>query len=69
LHEIEQRIETLALDQIPAEFEAINTLEQEIQQQGTPPQLYMGEFYNLKLHIQMISNKLAEREKVLQTGS
>jgi TRAP transporter TAXI family solute receptor len=62
LRDLDQKLEELdSLQQIDTELDKLHTLERELAHQISVPLSYMGEFYQLRLHIKLIVDKLEQR--------
>ncbi len=66
LSEIDQKVNKITeLSVIETELEEMKTLQHEIIDQVSVPLSYMGEFYTLRMHIQLVINRLEERKLAL----
>ena len=67
LREVEQQInKTNNLPGIKAEIQRMKAMQKELIGQVSVPLSYMGEFYALRTHIQLVLNQLKERQQELQ---
>jgi TRAP transporter TAXI family solute receptor len=63
LREIDSKINTITeLSLIEKEIRQVKALQKELVEQVSVPLSYMGEFYDLRVHIQLILNRLEERQ-------
>ncbi|OAD20240.1 TRAP-type uncharacterized transport system periplasmic component-like protein [Candidatus Thiomargarita nelsonii] len=66
LSEIDQKVKKLSdLSVIEKEIEQMKALQHEIIDQVSVPLSYMGEFYALRMHIQLVVDRLEERKMAL----
>ncbi|MCP3929093.1 MAG: TAXI family TRAP transporter solute-binding subunit [Bacteroidetes bacterium] len=64
LHEIDSEIDgSTDLETIKAEIQRMKSLQKELIEQVYVPLSYMGEFYGLRMHIQLVLERLYERQK------
>jgi TRAP transporter TAXI family solute receptor len=62
LRDIDSKINTITeLSLIEEEIQQVKALQKELVEQVSVPLSYMGEFYDLRMHIQLILNRLEER--------
>jgi hypothetical protein len=66
LRACDNRCDTLSMDGVDAEMQRMRTLEREVTQQAKLPTRYLGEVYNLKMHIGLILDRLEARRRALQ---
>ena len=70
LREIDTKVAELTdLTAIDAETKRIKTLQHELLEQVSVPLSYMGEFYSLRVHIQLVLTRLRERREELLAQS
>lgn len=69
LHEIDQKKNTLQANEIDAELAKLDELMQTLLAQPAPPLVWMGEFYNLQLHINLVAERIEERRTELANAS
>ncbi|KHD05728.1 hypothetical protein PN36_04975 [Candidatus Thiomargarita nelsonii] len=63
LYEIEQKLKAVSeLSVIEKEIEQMKALQHEIIERVSVPSSYMGEFYALRMHIQLVVDRLEERK-------
>ncbi|RKZ46834.1 MAG: C4-dicarboxylate ABC transporter substrate-binding protein [Candidatus Parabeggiatoa sp. nov. 3] len=64
LRDIDSEIDGLAdLEAIKEEMQRMKSLQKELIEQVSVPLSYMGEFYGLRMHIQLVLKRLEEREQ------
>jgi TRAP transporter TAXI family solute receptor len=67
LREIDSKIDgTADLETIKAEIERMKSLQKELIEQVSVPLSYMGEFYGLRVHIQLVRKRLEDRQQEVQ---
>jgi len=66
LNEIDKNIEFMDIDGVQKSIKSIKELQKEIKEQTNIPLSYMGEYYNLQLHIDLILKKLKNRKLLLE---
>ncbi len=62
LKKIDNRIDNMDLSRVKENIKDLKTLQKEIKKQTDIPLSYMGEYYNLQLHIDLILKKLKNRK-------
>ncbi len=67
LRQVDSRIESLDIHVIEQEIQRLSALHNELITQVPIPLSYMSEFYNLRVHINLILTRLKERRKLLLT--
>jgi TRAP transporter TAXI family solute receptor len=65
LRDCEVQSHALSLNEIDEQAQELRDLQQTVTAAGTLPPLYMGELYNLKMHIGIVLTRLEERRRVL----
>jgi TRAP transporter TAXI family solute receptor len=60
---------TLSMDGVEAEIQRMRALEREVTEHAKLPPLYLGELYNLKMHIGLILERLEARRRALQAAA
>ena len=63
INDIDKRIPTLSHDELLENLATIESLKIEIGNQTKVPLAFMGEYYNLLLHVEMIITKIKEKLK------
>ncbi len=66
LNEIDKNIDSMDVVQIDKTIILIKELQKEIKEQTNIPLSYMGEYYNLQVHIDLILKKLHNRKIILE---
>ncbi len=66
LNKIDNRIESMDKEKIENSIKNIKKLQKEIKDQTNIPLSYMGEYYNLQLHIDLILKKLKNRKAIIE---
>ncbi len=69
LSEIDKNIEKMKISQIEETIKKISKLEKEIKEQTNIPLSYMGEYYNLQVHIDLIIKKINDRKILLEKNN
>ncbi len=70
LREVDRSLHELKLESIGAEIERLRRLQQELAEQVSVPLSFMGEFYDLRMHVRMILARLSEqRQKLIAARS
>lgn len=63
LNEIDKALPSFNQEQLQQKLATLEKLQEEISQQTKVPLAFMGEYYNLLLHLEMITNKIKARLK------
>jgi len=66
LNEIDKNIEFMDINSVKKSIDNIKELQKEIKEQTDIPLSYMGEYYNLQLHIDLILKKLKTKKMLLE---
>ncbi len=66
LNEIDKNIEFMDIKSIQKSIKDIKELQKEIKDQTDIPLSYMGEYYNLQLHIDLILKKLKNKKRIFE---
>jgi TRAP transporter TAXI family solute receptor len=69
LNEIDKNIEFMDLKKVQNSIKKIKELQKEIKEQTNIPLSYMGEYYNLQLHIDLILKKLKNKKIMLEKNN
>ncbi len=69
LNEIDKNIEFMDIKSIQKSIKNIKELQKEIKEQTNIPLSYMGEYYNLQLHIDLILKKLKNKKSMLEKNN
>ncbi len=69
LNEIDKNIEFMDIESIETSIKSIKELQKEIKEQTNIPLSYMGEYYNLQLHIDLILKKLNNKKRMLEKNN
>jgi TRAP transporter TAXI family solute receptor len=67
LHQVDRQLESFDTQVIEQEIERLTILQKELAKQVAVPLSYMAEFYDLRLHINLILSRLEERQDKLLT--
>ncbi|NVJ54532.1 MAG: TAXI family TRAP transporter solute-binding subunit [Campylobacteraceae bacterium] len=59
--DLDNEIDDLSKEELEKELVTINKLKQEIQKETKVPLSFMGEYYNLQLHLDLIENKIEKK--------
>lgn len=66
LRACDSRLAALPIDGVEAEIQRMRALEREVTEHTKLPALYLGELYNLKMHLGLILRRLEARRRTLQ---
>ena len=69
LNEIDKNIEFMDIKSVQKSIKNIKELQKEIKEQTDIPLSYMGEYYNLQLHIDLILKKLKNKKSMLEKNN
>lgn len=69
LNEIDKKITTSTFDELKKFDDELISLNIEIQEETKVPLAFMGEYYNLMVHLDLIQNKIKIRVNEIQTNS
>jgi predicted solute-binding protein len=63
VRDIDEEINKLDLEKLKDELKKLETLREEISKETKVPLSFMGEYYNLQLHLDHIINKIEKKLK------
>ena len=66
LRACDNRLTTLSVDGVEAEIQRMRALEHEVTEHTRLPPLYLGELYNLRMHLGLMLERLEARRRTLQ---